>query len=136
MSDKDFATKGELTSLKKEMYAGFDKMSNSISMLSESTATNFKELTSSMNGFVAKSMNGDYNVKNDILKEFETREREKRQNGLKLIGIGITLLMALWSAIWWGINKNEDKKHGDSKIEEIQRFHELEKRLLILELEK
>lgn len=119
----DYATKEEHQALESRVNEGFEKVNSNINKLADSLQL-----------FVQKSITSDQSLKDGFLKELEHREEVKRTFNTKMYGLIFSLAMAIWSAVWWGINEHDDKKRYVDKLEQCNRMHDLDKRLLILEI--
>lgn len=122
----EFAKKEELIELREEMYKGFDKINGAIDNLVKNTNQNFRDLTDNLTTFVSKSKDGDSSVRNELMREIEIKEKERRSSNLKTFTVILSLITLIWGAIWWGININDDKKRSDDKLEVCRKMHELE----------
>ena len=136
MAEPQYATKAEHLELKREMYEGFESVKQNIESLAITTNKSIEKLSEEITGTIQKSMSSDYNLRTEFMKDAEDREKERRQTSLRMIGLTLSLIMMIWSAIWWGINVNDDKKRVEDKLEACKAYHKMEMRVLTLELDK
>lgn len=122
----DYATKGELSDLKREMYEGFEKINDAVDNLVKNTNQSFKDLATNITTVIGKSKDGDSSVRNELMREIETKEKERRSSNIRTTAMVVSLLTMIWGAVWWGININDDKKRSDDKLEVCRKMHEIE----------
>lgn len=121
----EYATKEQHKALENRVNEGFEKVNSNINKLADSLQI-----------FVQKSMAGDQSIKDGFVKDMERKDELKRAQSAKMYGIIFSLAMVIWSAIWWGINENDDKKRYQDKLEQCKIMHEYDNRILVLELTK
>lgn len=131
---EQYAKKEELNELRREMVESFRQTNESINSLAVKTNESIDNLTHEITSTIQKSMTSDHSLRTDFMREVENRDKERRQSAMRIAGLALTLIMAVWSAVWWAVNEHNDKTRINDKLEQCKIDHEIDKRILKLEL--
>ena len=143
----DFATKDEVNILRDEVYTGFKDTNQNISALVETYNKSHNDIKETLTSIINKSMSSDFNIRTDMIKEFEAKEKERRTTWATNLRIFILLGSLLWGAIWWAVKSDSENSIKDlklesqtetfnTKIKELKKDHELELRILKMECDE